>query len=88
MPHELLSSWKKHPGADIFSLGLTLYELAASCSFVLPSEGPRWHAIRKGAQSLDIPDRRSHNLVSTIKSMINPNPSKRPKALDILFGVP
>ena len=57
MAPELLDSSDRYPPADIFSLGLTLYE---SCSLVrnrdrivqglssLPSEGPDWHTLRHG----------------------------------------
>ena len=57
MAPELLDSSERYPPADIFSLGLTLYE---ACSLVqnrervaqglssLPSEGPDWHTLRHG----------------------------------------
>lgn len=88
MPNELLSSNKKHPSADIFSLGLTLYELTANFSFVLPSEGPKWHSIRSGEKMSEIPSSRSKDLPTLIQNMIHPDPSKRPSATAILHEVP
>ena len=87
MPQELLSSNKKRPSADIFSLGLSLYELASECTFVLPAEGPRWHSIRNGESPLEIPSTRSLALMKLIKDMIHPNPNERPHATSILYGV-
>lgn len=85
MAGELLSSDRKHPSADIFSLGLALFELASNLSFVLPSEGPRWHQLRMGRQptSSDIPSCRSADLVSLIHSMISLR-DERPTAESIL----
>jgi serine/threonine protein kinase len=80
MPNELLTSCAKHPGADIFSLGLTLYELAAAVSWSLPREGDRWHDLRNGSHKPNIPDRRSKSLIALIQSMLDPDPSTRPSA--------
>ena len=83
MPNELLSSCAKHPGADIFSLGLALYELAAAPSWILPREGDQWHELRSGNHHPDLPLSRSVNLVQLIKTMIRPNVQERPSAEDI-----
>jgi membrane-associated tyrosine- and threonine-specific cdc2-inhibitory kinase len=85
MAGELLSSDRKHPSADIFSLGLALLELASNLSFALPSDGPRWHRLRTGRQSTssDIPSCRSADLVSLIHSMIGVR-DERPMADSIL----
>ena len=79
----LLSSCAKHPTADIFSLGLALYELAASPFWSLPREGDRWHEIRSGSHRPDLPRSRSENLVKLIQSMIRSNVNERPTAEDI-----
>jgi serine/threonine protein kinase len=86
MAGELLASDRKHPSADIFSLGLTLFELASSLSFVLPSEGPRWHQLRGGLKlpCSDIPSIRSPDLVALILSMLNCSLDDRPTADSIL----
>ena len=50
MAPELLASGVKQPCADIFSLGLTLYEMSAGCcGWELPSEGPGWHELQSGS---------------------------------------
>jgi serine/threonine protein kinase len=50
MALELLASCVKQPCADIFSLGLTLYEMSAGCcGWELPSEGPGWHELQSGS---------------------------------------
>lgn len=84
MAPELLTSDQKHPSADIFSLGMTLYELASSLSFVLPSDGDRWHEIRSGRHKLDVPSTRSHDLVLMLQAMLRPNRDERPTAQSIL----
>jgi serine/threonine protein kinase len=84
MAPELLSSEERHPSADIFSLGLTLYELASPCSWELPSEGSKWQELRNGSHSPDLPRSRCPELSQLIKTMINPHPQRRPSADDIL----
>jgi serine/threonine protein kinase len=84
MAPELLSSGARHPSADIFSLGLTLYELASTCSLELPSEGSKWQELRNGSHSPDLPRSRCPELSQLIKTMINPDPQRRPSADDIL----
>ncbi len=85
MPNELLLSYcEKHPSADIFSLGIALYELAASPLWLLPREGDRWHEIRSEAHSPDLPSSRSENLVKLIRAMTLPNLMERPSAEEIL----
>jgi serine/threonine protein kinase len=83
MANELLSSSLKHPGADIFSLGLTLYELAASATWALPREGDRWHNLRSGSHTPDLPTARNESLVKLIQRMIHPDPTQRPSAEEI-----
>ena len=58
MAPELLDSSNRYPSADIFSLGLTLYEV---CTLTyhrerlglglssLPPEGHDWHVLRQGS---------------------------------------
>mmetsp|Transcript_26503 Transcript_26503/g.33945 ORF Transcript_26503/g.33945 Transcript_26503/m.33945 type:complete len:155 (-) Transcript_26503:48-512(-) len=83
MANELLSSSLKHPGADIFSLGLTLHELAASTTWTLPREGDRWHDLRSGSDTLELPTTCTESLVSLIQRMIHPDPKQRPSAEEI-----
>lgn len=87
MPRELLSSGVKHPSADIFSLGLTIYELASAVTWELPTEGVRWHGLRSGSHVPEIPKSRSQELVKLIREMISPDRDKRPSADAILESV-
>lgn len=88
MAPELLSSDVKHPSADMFSLGLTLYELASSLSFDVPSEGPLWHELRSGRKvnhpSADLPSSRDVDLVRLVRQLINPDHKARPSADTVL----
>ncbi|KAL9183195.1 hypothetical protein ACHAXT_004982 [Thalassiosira profunda] len=79
----LTSSCAKHPGADIFSLGVALYELAASPEWTLPREGDRWHELRSGTHRPDLPPSRSAGLVNLISAMIRPDVKERPSAEEI-----
>ena len=86
MAPELLSSGVKQPSADIFSLGLTLYEMAAGIGWELPSEGPRWHDLRSGSHIPELPSTRSYDLINLIQRMIQER-SRRPSADVILREV-
>ena len=83
MPPELLSSGKRLPSSDIFSLGLTLYEVAADHQIEMPSEGPRWHDLRVD-KAPDLPSHRGSEMVELIKAMTNPSTCSRPTADFIL----
>lgn len=80
MAPELLTTATKHPSADIFSLGLTLYELASYCDFEVPPDGTRWHELREGTPRLELPTSRSPELVPLIRAMMHPDHGKRPSA--------
>lgn len=81
MAPELLTNEVRHPSADIFSMGLTLYELASDLAFHVPSDGPRWHELRRnGSDAFQLPSCRSHELIELIKAMIQPDRVKRPAA--------
>ena len=93
MAPELLDSSDRYPSADIFSLGLTLYETCISClpehresvaqgSSPLPSEGPLWHVLRDG--EAEDPPQRCRALCSVIRSCMRAMASDRPSAADIL----
>lgn len=83
MPPELLSSGARHPCSDIFSLGLTLYEIATDQNVEMPAEGLRWHELRS-ANGPKLPDCRDQELVQLIQQMTNPCEKKRPTADTIL----
>ena len=92
MAPELLSSMvRKHPSADVFSLGLMIYEMsAADCTRIpfLPTEGLRWHELRGGTHIPELPSSRSRDLVELIQTMIQPGRLSRPSTDEILECVP
>lgn len=83
MSSELLASATRRASSDIFSLGLTLYEIAADDYTEIPSEGPRWHLLRSVDQPR-LPRCRDDELQKLVQSMTNPNESTRPTADEIL----
>jgi wee1-like protein kinase len=68
--------------SDIFSLGITMYELCLGRSKALPSNGPEWQSLRSGhiIPPLNTPD----DLLQIIKNMMNPTYQERPCATDLL----
>jgi len=88
MPPELLSSSVKHPSADIFSLGLTLYELASPIGWEIPVEGPRWHELRGGSHVPEFSLSRHPDLSQLIKATIDREQANRPSADIILKQYP
>jgi serine/threonine protein kinase len=85
MALEMLESGMSFPSADIFSLGLTLYEMASSLHFTVPSDGNRWHELRRAQHTLEFPADRTTELVQLIRTMIDPVREKRPSAETILL---
>jgi len=83
LPSELLASATRHSSADIFSLGLTLYEIATDEHIEMPSEGPRWHQLRSSDEP-KLPACRGDNLQRLLQSMTDPDERKRPTADTIL----
>ena len=83
MPPELLTSATRHTSSDIFSLGLTLYEIAMDEDIDIPSEGPHWHQLRSSNEP-KLPSCRGDNLQLLLQSMTNPDETKRPTADTIL----
>lgn len=64
---------------DIFSLGITLLELASNVE--LPANGKLWQSLRTGKIPREILNEMksiSPELLSIIQSMLEPDPSKRP----------
>jgi serine/threonine protein kinase len=88
MAPELLDACKKEPSADIFSLGLTLYNLAADPSWRLPSEGERFQEIRSSGHAPELPPFRSADMKKLIQRMITPERDARPSASSIVNTVP
>lgn len=66
--------------ADIFSLGISIWELASEQP--LPSEGDAYHALRDG--SAPMPAALPIDAQDLVRSMLDSDPDKRPAARDIL----
>jgi serine/threonine protein kinase len=87
MAPELLNSSDRMPTADIFSLGITLYELSmiqgkGNGLYVLPSEGLLWHELREG-KAAPIKDR-DVKLVNIISICMAAIPNQRPLISQVL----
>ncbi|XP_030556858.1 wee1-like protein kinase [Drosophila novamexicana] len=65
--------------ADIFSLGITLYEVAGGGP--LPKNGPEWHKLRNGEVPA-IPTL-SKDFNELIAQMMHPEPNERPSSMSI-----
>ncbi|CAN0481638.1 unnamed protein product [Ectocarpus sp. 12 AP-2014] len=77
MAKELLSSTARLPSADMFSLGLTVYEVATRLE--LPGDGEDWHAMRDG-RAVGLPSSRSRDLGDVLRQLMHPDPRQRPTA--------
>ncbi len=95
MPLELLNSDERTYSADIFSFGILLYEVVQTMELdysndpnlihrkeLLPIQGTLWQKLRSG--DFTLPDRIPIELSLLIRAMMNPIPSARPTASDIL----
>ena len=86
MPAELLESSFKEPSADIFSLGLTAYELCLPPDHTgLPLEGEAWHDLRE--ERAPPLQNREAVLVETILRSMRRNPAQRLTA-DMILELP
>ena len=92
MAPELLATSDRQPSADIFSLGLTLYEVCVLSEYrsrvsaglsPLPTEGPTWHVLRNGFSP--VLSYRSDALNVFIKSLLSVAPSDRPTTESLLL---
>ena len=68
--------------ADIFSLGMTILELATDLD--LPRSGDLWHQLRNGHIPPDLVKSLSSELVELIMKMIEPNHLKRSTVNDLI----
>ncbi|KAJ3154557.1 hypothetical protein HK101_001613 [Irineochytrium annulatum] len=78
---EILES-KYGKACDIFSLGLIILEMAAN--IVLPENGPHWHKLRDHNFSECSFAACTPPLIDIMKHLLNPEPTKRPLAKQIL----
>lgn len=68
--------------SDIFSLGITMYELCLGGNKALPSNGPEWQSLRSGAiPSLPDTPVELHKIILT---MMHPSYQERPCASELL----
>lgn len=83
-PRELLEDKLDHlDRADIFSLGLTVYEAAGGGP--LPNNGEKWHELRNG--NLKYLPQHTKRFNDILTHMINPDPEKRPSVADLIETV-
>ncbi|KAI1301606.1 Wee1-like protein kinase [Halotydeus destructor] len=81
LPMEILQdNYSTLNKADIFALGLTVYEAATLTS--LPKNGENWHLIRSG--NMEPVPGYSADFNKLIKKMISPDPHVRPSATALL----
>jgi len=89
MAMELLNNCERLPSADMFSFGLTIYEVAyseqqlSSRLISLPSQGPLWHTLRSGTAPVLI--HRSAALAQLVAACMLAEPEKRPTAAGMLL---
>lgn len=65
---------------DVFSLGVTAYELATNTS--VPANGPLWQSMRDG--SFTLPAHVSSEMTLVLRALLNPEPTDRPSAEECL----
>lgn len=96
MARELLNDSDRRPSADIFSLGVTVYETANIHTmqptheldgifgrpFSLPTGGDGWHQLRDGLAPRLVD--RPLSLSTLVQHMLHPSPELRPSAEHIL----
>eukprot|EP00929_Paragymnodinium_shiwhaense_P108175 TRINITY_DN74500_c0_g1_i1.p1 TRINITY_DN74500_c0_g1~~TRINITY_DN74500_c0_g1_i1.p1 ORF type:complete len:667 (+),score=186.02 TRINITY_DN74500_c0_g1_i1:76-2076(+) len=69
--------------ADIFSLGLTCFELASNPK-ELPCNGEYWHLLRDGGADYATPQQLSAPMLNLVRWMTQPLPADRPQCSDVL----
>ncbi|XP_066840327.1 LOW QUALITY PROTEIN: membrane-associated tyrosine- and threonine-specific cdc2-inhibitory kinase [Anser cygnoides] len=74
------------PPADVFSLGLTLLEVAAGRE--LPAAGEGWQELRRGGLPPDMARGLTPELRELLAAMLEPDPQRRPSAEALLRTAP
>ena len=81
MAPELMSG-RFSAAADVFSLGLTLLELA--CDLELPAGSAGWHQLRSGQVPAPLRRALSPPLRAVLERMLHPDPARRATAAELL----
>jgi len=83
-PEMLATSRGPTPAADVFSMGVVLFELC--WALLPPANGDGWRALRAGALPpimRAVRPHRSEALVALIAALLRPDPADRPTAADV-----
>ncbi|XP_008312267.1 membrane-associated tyrosine- and threonine-specific cdc2-inhibitory kinase [Cynoglossus semilaevis] len=70
------------PAADIFSLGVSILEIA--CNIEIPNGGEGWQQLRQGRLPPEVTDGLSAELQRILHMMLAPKPSDRPSVSELL----
>ncbi|XP_041670888.1 membrane-associated tyrosine- and threonine-specific cdc2-inhibitory kinase [Cheilinus undulatus] len=81
MAPELLRG-KYGPAADVFSLGVSILELA--CNIEVPNGGDGWQQLRQGCLPSEFTSGLSAELQTVLQLMLAPDPSDRPTVSELL----
>lgn len=70
------------PAADVFSLGVSILELA--CNIEVPNGGEGWQQLRQGCLPSEFTSSLSAELQTVLQMMLAPEPSERPTVSELL----
>ncbi|KAA8581587.1 membrane-associated tyrosine- and threonine-specific cdc2-inhibitory kinase [Etheostoma spectabile] len=70
------------PAADVFSLGVSILELA--CNMEVPNGGEGWQQLRQGCLPSEFTSGLSTELQTVLRAMLAPEPSERPTVSELL----
>ncbi|XP_042363529.1 membrane-associated tyrosine- and threonine-specific cdc2-inhibitory kinase [Plectropomus leopardus] len=70
------------PAADVFSLGVSILELA--CNMEIPNGGEGWQQLRQGCLPSEFTSVLSTELQTVLQTMLAPEPSERPTVSELL----
>uniref|UniRef100_A0A8C6S9F8 non-specific serine/threonine protein kinase n=1 Tax=Neogobius melanostomus TaxID=47308 RepID=A0A8C6S9F8_9GOBI len=70
------------PAADVFSLGVSILELA--CNIEVPNGGEGWQQLRQGCLPTEFTNGLSPEFQTVLEMMLDPEPSKRPTVSELL----
>ncbi|KAK5850820.1 hypothetical protein PBY51_001663 [Eleginops maclovinus] len=70
------------PAADVFSLGVSILELA--CNMEVPNGGEGWQQLRQGCLPSELTSGLSTELQAVLRMMLAPEPAERPTVSELL----